>query len=134
MTALEMRALIKNTLQSVVPPAISSAGLSPIEQFVTGRPKQSDDIELAVYLDFENDSTTAYNVGFIIQLQLFGKDNGTEYHSILFDLIRENITASLLGADDRESVNSDIWPADNVGSSFVFYNLEFSKELDDCDV
>jgi len=134
MTSIEMRKTIRDTLASVVPGPIATAGLNPINQFVEGRPYQVDDKEVAVYLDYENDTTSDYNVGFIVQVQLNGADQATEYHSVIFDLIRENLTAELLGLTVRESINSDIWPADNVGSSFVFYNLEYSKSLDDCDI
>ena len=47
--------------------------------------------------------------------------------------IREHITAGLVGYNVRERISGDPWPVDVNGSSFVFFEIEFSEVLDDCD-
>ena len=134
MTALEIKTLIMNTLSSVLPTLLSAEGLDDFDQYVNGIPKRSDDTELCIYTDFENDLTDNYDIGFIIQAQLYGKDTQEEYHEVIFKAIQDNITSTLVELQTRNAIESDLWPLDvETSTSYLYYSISFTQQLDDCD-
>lgn len=121
-------------LSQVLPPLLSAAGLDDFEDYSIYPPDDADKKILAVYVDAERDFTVEYEIRFVIQAQLARERRTTEYHSVIFDAIRKNITSTLMGLEKRDNVEADIWPLDRGnGTSFCFYELSFTQDMDDCD-
>jgi len=133
-TASQQLTTIKNKLASVLPALLTSAGLTALDEYVIEAPEKSDTKSIAVYLDGEDDNTDEYSLKVIIQLQGYRIKNLTAYHSVIFQALKDHITADLLKLNIRDGIFSDTWPlTKNNMTSYGFYGLEFLDILDDCE-
>lgn len=134
MTLSEMRKTIKDTLESVLPALLATASLDNFDNYYEGPPRNVDKKELCVYANHEINATLNYEVGFIIQAQLYQVLDELPYHDVIFKAIKDNITATLLDLQSRDRIEFDGWPMDDdTSTSYCFYYLGFISDLDDCD-
>jgi hypothetical protein len=125
---------IRASLASVLPTLLTTAGLADFDLYTVGPPKNAESKTLSVYLSEEVDDEDFYYLRVLIQCQLYRVANESDYHSIIFEAIRENVTPLLMGIDRRSSIAADVWPLNkNVSTSFIYYEIEFTEEMDDCD-
>ena len=134
MTATLAKTTIMNTLASVLPTLLSTAGLDNFEDYLDEQPDETEKRILGIYTISETDTTDNHTLVLLLQAQLYGQaDWKQEYHSVIFQAIRDNITAELIGFTVREKIDADLYPVDRNSTSYGFYEIEFSEELDDCD-
>ena len=134
MTATLTKTTIMNTLASVLPALLSTAGLDDFESYLDEQPDDTEKRILGIYVASETDTTDSHTLVLLIQAQLYRQaDYKQEYHSVIMQAIRSNITAELIGFNVREKIDADLWPVDGSSTSYGFYEIEFSEELDDCD-
>lgn len=125
---------IKTALQSALPSVLTAAGLDDFDAYVIDSPQELEKNTLAVYLMEEVDDRDFYYFRCMVQCQLPRVRNVTDYHSSILPVIRATITPALLGLDYRSSIAADVWPLNkNVATSYIYYEIEFTEELDDCD-
>ncbi len=134
MTPVERTEAIKDLAAANLPALLGTAGLDDFDAYRNKTPLKSDDKEFCVYIDIDDDDTDSQAFGAIIQVQLSGKDEADEYHSVIMPFLRAELTASVVDYTVRESIKSDIWPMDNKGVSFIYYFVTFTIENDDCDL
>lgn len=133
MTPVQRTEAIRATLAAGLPALLTTAGLDNFDQYRNKSPEKSDDKELCVYIDFDDNGTDVRSFGAIVQAQLYGDDQVQEYHSIIMPFVEENITADLVGYQERMNISSDVWPMEPNGSTaFIYYMISFQTELDDC--
>ena len=133
MTASTAKTTIIDKLQDVLPDLFIAAGLDDFEEYIDEQPGPTEKRVLGIYIAEENDTTEFHTLILILQAQLYKKlDWKQEYHSVMMAAIRTNITASLIGFIVRERITADLYPVERSGSSFNFYEIEFSEPLDDC--
>jgi hypothetical protein len=133
MTPVEITQLIADTMAAGLPSKLTTAGLENFAVYQNKIPNKADDLEVCVYLDYDDDDTDQAVLGILIQIQLYAKDENQEYHSVINPFLKKNITPELVGFETRQFIKSDHFPMDNNGSAFIFYKIEFSKNLTDCD-
>ena len=132
MTPVQRTQSIIDLVSANLPALLATAGLDDFDAYRNKSPLKSDDKEFCVYIDVDDDNTDSQSFGAIIQVQLFGKDEADEYHSVIMPFLREFLTPAIVGYDIRESIETDVWPMDSKGS-FIYYNVKFTKENSDCD-
>lgn len=134
MTATLAKTTIMNTLASVLPTLLSTAGLDNFESYLDEQPDDTEKRILGIYTVNEMDTVDSHTLVLLLQAQLYRQaDYKQEYHSVIMQAIRDNITAGLIGFTTREKIDADPWPVDGSSTSYGFYEIEFSEELDDCD-
>jgi len=123
------------TLSTVLPPLISAAGLNALDQYTANPPRNTEASLLACYISNEKDNSEMQSFSLIVQVQLYGVGNGDlkAYHKVIYEAIRQNLPANLYGMTARESIEADIFPVDQRGSSFIYYDLMYSRDYDDCE-
>lgn len=125
---------IKEKLAEVLPALLTAAGLDDFDDYLDDQPSKPDAVQLGVYVDTEIDIVDSHSLTIIIQAQLYRKGFKQDaYHAVLMPALRKYITAYLVDYTTRESITADLWPVDKNASSFSFYVIEFSEDLDDCD-
>ncbi len=133
MTSSAVKTTIINKLQEVLPDLFNTAGLDDFEKYMDSQPDDTEKRIIGIYIAEEGDTEDFHILTLLIQAQLYKKsDYKQEYHNIIMPAIRENITASLVGYIDRDSLIGDLYPVERSGTSFAFYEIQFSNPLDDC--
>lgn len=134
MTPVERTKAIADKAAEKLPALLATAGLSDFDEYQNKSPLRPDDLEFCVYIDSDDDSTDSQAFGVVIQCQIYGKDDGQEYHSVIMPFLREFITAELIEYEVRDSIRAEVWPMDNASTSFIFYGIAVSSQSDDCDL
>lgn len=133
MTPIQKTEAIRSACASGLPILLTTAGLDDLDQYLNKSPTKSDDNELAVYIDFDDNNVSDEQFQVIIQIQLSGQDKTQEYHSVIMPFLKSAITEDLVKMQVRDSIKSDHYPMPpNGGNSYIFYVILFSSELDDC--
>ena len=133
MNAGEAATTIKNELASVLPALLTSASLADFEVYQDEPPRIAEQRALCVYVANETFSQDMRTVGILIQAQLYQIKNVNAYHDVIMSAIINNLGAELVGMQNVETVDADIWPfSRNVSSSFAYYELTYISDLDDC--
>jgi hypothetical protein len=127
--------LLVDMFSADLPALLSTASLDNFDEYNNGNVKRSDKKELCVLAATDGDVNEKASTLFIIKCQLYKVINEyIDYYDVIRDYINDNITPELLGYTIRTKLVGDFFPIDdNVNSSFVFFQLEFSHELDDCE-
>jgi hypothetical protein len=134
MTASVVKTTIMAKLASVLPALLSTASLDNFTDYLDEQPNKTDALQLGIYIIDETDTVDSHVLTVLIQGQLYSQgDWKQKYNDVIMPAIREHITASLVGYNVRERIMADLWPVDVNGSSFAYYEIEFSEVLDDCD-
>jgi hypothetical protein len=134
MTPVQRTAAIKTVFSTGLPALLSTAGLEDFDEYLNKSPLRSNDKELCVYIDFDDNGTDTKTFGVMIQAQLYGDDQVQEYHSVIMPFIEQFITADVVGYQTRMNISSDVFPMEPNGSSaFVFYMVSFESQIDDCE-
>jgi len=124
---------IVTSFSTGLPALLTTAGLSNFESYNSGRELKSNSIELCVYADYSKDSTDRLERAFIVKAQLYGIDKSPEYFDVINKYIKSNIKPESIGFTNRDSIIADFMPADRQMTSYVFFSIIFSTELDDCE-
>lgn len=133
MTSKERTAAILNLVSTGLPPLLAAAPLPDFDEYVDGPPLRTDDSEFSIYVSDETDSVSEHDYSLIFQCQINGGDLSNEYHSVIMDYLRGNLTPEVVGFQSRIKLSADLWPIDpNSGTAFIFYEVIFQRELDDC--
>ena len=127
--------ILVDKFEADLPTLFNAADLDNFDSYNNGDAKRSDAKELCVLAATDGDVNETASTLFIIKCQLYKVINSyVDYYDIIRDYINENITPDLLGYTIRTKLVGDFFPIDdNINSSFVFFQLEFSRELDDCE-
>jgi len=133
MTAVEKTKAISDLLAAGLPSLLATASLDNFDEYLNKSPLRIDDKELCVYIDFDDNTTDNKDFGVIIQTQLNGEDQVQEYHSVIMPFIESNLKGSTIGMVERVSIKSNVWPIDKHGTSYIYYEIEFTDMLDKCD-
>ena len=136
-TAIEITAAIRDLCSAGLPALLAAAlpdALPDFAQYLNTPPKKDDDSELCVYVDSEIDSTLVRKFTAIIQCQIYktGKDLSQDYHSVIFPFLKKNLIPDLAGFEIRDFLEADIWPMDERSTTFIYYAVGFTEDLDDC--
>jgi hypothetical protein len=135
MTLQEQLDYIKDTLENPVtglPPLLLAAGLPQFVTYSSHDTEELNTIEIGVYTDVVKDTTDNAMIAYIIKIQMYAEDLGVQYYDVINPFIRKNIKAGDLGYTNRDSLIADFWPLDQRSTSYVYFSLVFSSELDDC--
>lgn len=134
MTPIEQTAAIRDLLSANLPVLLGTAGLDDFDEYLNKSPLRAEDLEIAVYIDLDDNDVNTKMFQVIIQVQLNKKAEIQEYHSVIMPFLEEFLIGSVVDMTQRMHIKSDLWPMDvNGGSSFGFYEVRFETELDDCD-
>jgi len=126
--------LIRDTLSNGLPALLTSANLDDFESYLSIPDNDSGKRQLVVYPDRNNNATDNLTTGFIIKAQLPRVADNASYFDVIEPFIRKNITPELLGYVNRVSIDSDFFPIDlDRSTSYIFFNIIYSSELDDCE-
>lgn len=133
MTGSEIKTIIRDKFAADLPALLATAGLNDFEDYLPSQPGDYERRQLGMYTENRLDVTTDESFSLIIQAQLANTgDFKQEYDDVLFPYIKKNITAELCGFTVRDSLEADLYPVDSNSTSFYFYILTFSNQLDDC--
>lgn len=128
---------IKNKLAEVLPAVLTAEGLEDFDEYVAGDPTSTGVKSLAVYFNESSNDTDLEVVSFLIQLQLYrvlSAATATLYKDVVGETILKYVQPSLAGMTMRSQVKADQFPVqEDVGTAFVFFDIVFSRDLDDCD-
>lgn len=125
---------IKTTLETGLPALLTTAGLTQFNSYLSIPNNDSSKRQITVNPDRNNNNTSELTRAFIITVQLPREPDNASYFDVIEPFIRENITPELLGLTNRVSIDSDFYPIDlNRSTSYIFFNIVFSSELDDCE-
>ena len=136
MTPVEKTAAIRDLLSDNLPALLAgySPALDDFAEYLNKSPLRADDLEIAVYIDLDDDDVNTDMFQTIIQVQTYGKDQIQEYHSVIKPFLKEFLIGSVVDMTQRMHIKSDVYPLDvNSSTSFIFYEVRFETELDDCD-
>lgn len=133
MTSKEKLEAIISICESQLPGLLSAATLANFAEYLTRRPKKADDLEFCGYLSEEGNSTNQAYFSVLLQVQLYKVQTVQDYHSVIFQFLEENIIPSVVGMGYRDSIAADLYEPDKMGSAFIYYQIDFRSELDDCD-
>ena len=134
MTAIEKTAAIRDLLSANLPALLGTASLDNFDEYLNKSPLRADDLEIAVYIDLDDNDVNTKMFQVIIQAQIHGKDEVQEYHSVIMPFLEEFLIGSVVDMTQRMHIKSDVYPLDvNSSTSFIFYEVRFETELDDCD-
>lgn len=133
MNAGQAATIVKDTLESLLSSALVSAGLTDFQVYQDEAPRTAEEKALCVYVIEESYSQDTRTVSLMIQAQLYRERNVNAYHDVIMDCIVNNLSAKLVGMQNVESLGADVWPfSRNVSSSYLYYELTYISELDDC--
>lgn len=134
MTPIEKTAAIRDLLSANLPALLATASLSDFDEYLNKSPLRVDDLEIAVYIDLDDDDVNTDMFQVIIQVQIYKKDQVQEYHSVIKPFLQEFLIGSVVDMTQRMHIKSDVYPLDvNSSTSFIFYEVRFETKLDDCD-
>ena len=134
LTTKQIKTIIRDKFAADLPALLTTAVLSDFEDYLISQPSNREKRQLGMYTEGRTNSTDFREFRLIIQAQLPRiADWEQNYDDVIFPYIEQEITAELLGFITRESVESDLYPVDQTGTSFNFYVLTFSSPLDDCE-
>lgn len=136
MTSSEIKTWVKNYLETVVSPLlIADPDLTDFGEYLDETISVADSRTLAVYLAQGDNDETRVSETFIIQAQLARELAPDPYHDIIKKAIID------ISASDVEMVTKaftwHLWYPGEVSeggsTSFIYYELSFTGELDDCE-
>ena len=134
LTPIERTAAIRDLFSNNLPDLLTDASLDNFDEYLNKSPLRSQDKELCVYIDFDDNDSDSYSFGVVIQAQLYGSDQVQEYHSVIMKFIEENIIGDTVGFTVRNNIAADIWPMDiERSTAFIYYSVGFMTRTDDCD-
>jgi hypothetical protein len=136
MTSVEIKTAIKDYLEAIVPGLLTAAGLDDFDAYLDQRPDDERERQLCVYLAEGKDTTLMATEAFIVQAQLPREMNPDPYHNELWESAIKKFDPATVGMTSRD-LTWLVWnpgeDTDGGSTSFIYYEIVLSKELDDCD-
>jgi len=134
LTPIERTEAIKDLCESDLPALLDDAGLSNFDEYRNKTPLKSNDKELCVYIAEDMNSPSENKFLVLIQVQIYGNDEGQEYHSVIMPFLEQELTADIVEYTDRDSISADVWAMDvEKMTTFLWYEIEFTEDKDGCD-
>ena len=134
MKPTERTEAVRAKAEKELPSLLENAGLPNFAEYLKKPPLRADDNEFTVYIANQKNDTRQGLFFILIQVQLHGQNKGQEYHDVIWPWILEKVQPGLVGLQDREEVEADLWPmGPNTQNVFNYYEVAFSEDLDDCD-
>jgi hypothetical protein len=130
MTQSAMIIAIKNASETAINPALVSAGLDAIDEYLETPPTDDARILFCVYLAEGDNSTSRASEAFILQLQLPKSERPDLYLSAIWPVLLVALKPIIVGMTDRE-ISHMTWYPSEVGMSFIYFEVRFSRDLDD---
>lgn len=125
---------IRDRLAATLPAMLSSASLLNFEAYLDEPPRVAEERALCVYVVSETNTQDVHTASVMIQAQLYKVRDANAYHDVIMDAVVDELKPELVEYQNLESIESDVWPfSRNVSSSFLYYEITYSTDLDDCE-
>ena len=125
---------LKTILATGMPPALVTAGLPALDEYVMGGPTDSGRKSLGVYMGPWDESPDRQGFRPVIQLALPGVSypDGLKVLEVLIGQLKI-VDPSALDCTNLENISCTEFPPDEDSATIFTLYLEYSAERDDCD-
>ncbi len=133
-TIKEILEKLKLDLETDIPDILYSNDLDNFSVYHIGGSKNPKELGLFIYQDRTTLDAVNNTLSLIIQLQLYQKTEieSAEYQDILTGYMRD-YDPDNLGMTMLNSIETDCWPIEQTGTTFIYLILNYIENLDSCD-